>query len=111
MRRLRRATVNAGLLLARMALAFMASAPVWAAGGGRLAATQAASSLSGEVSGPLAYGVSLIMIVAGAISWYRSHHDMSHLSSGMTNTLVIAGVACGAASLLGFVPGVAGAVI
>lgn len=111
MRRLRRAAFDAGVLLARMALVFMASVPIWAAGGGRLAATQAASGLSGEVSGPLAYGVSLIAIVGGAISWYRSHHDMSHLSSGMTNTLIIAGVACGSASLLGFVPGVAGAVI
>ena len=87
------------------------SVPGWAAGGGRLVATQAMNSLSSEVSGPLAYGVSLIMIVVAAISWYRSHHDMSHLGSGTTGTLFVAGVACGAASLLGFVPGVSGAVI
>jgi type IV secretory pathway VirB2 component (pilin) len=108
---LKSATIRTGILLARGFALGLASAPAWAAGGGRLVATQAISGLSTEVSGPLAYGLSLIMIVVAAVNFYRSHHDMSHLGSGIMGTLFVAGVACGAASLLGFVPGVAGAVI
>lgn len=92
--------------------AFMiSSAPMWAAGGGRLAATQAINGLAGEVSGPLAYGISLTAVTVAAISWYRHHHDMSGLGQGALGTLFVAGVALGGASLLGFVPGVAGALI
>jgi len=109
--RLKTAARPASIFLARAAALAIASAPAWAAGGGRLVATQAMNGLSSEISGPLAYGVSLIMIVISAFSWFRAHHDMSHLGTGTTGTLFVAGVACGAASLLGFVPGVAGAVI
>ena len=107
--RIQKAARKAGSFLARAAALLIAGAPVWAAGGGRLAATQAMTGLSSEVSGPLAYGASLITVAA--VSWYRPHHDMSHLGSGAMGTLFVAGVACGAASLLGFVPRVAGAVI
>jgi len=97
----------AGLLAAFL----IANAPALAAGGGRLAATQAISGLSGEFSGPLAYGLSLIAIIGTAVSWYRHHHDMGTLASAGMGTLFTAGVALGGASLLGFIPGVAGALI
>ncbi len=87
------------------------SVPLLAFGGGRLAATQAITGLAGEVSGPLAYGLSLIAIVGTAVSWYRHHHDMGALAQGGMGTLFVAGVATMGASLLGFVPGVAGALI
>jgi hypothetical protein len=85
--------------------------PAFAAGGGRLAATQAISALSTEVAGPLAYGLSLIAIVGTAVSWYRHHHDMGALAQGGMGALFTGGVALGAASLLGMIPGVAGALI
>ena len=95
-----------------MASAFtISSAPVWALGGGRLAATQALNSLAGEFSGPLAYAVSLIAIVGTAVSWYRHHHDMGLLAQGGLGALFVGGVALGGASLLGMIPGVAGALI
>jgi len=87
------------------------SLPMLAAGGGRLAATQAITGLSSEVSGPLAYGLSLTAVTVAAVSWYRHHHDMSGLGQGALGTLFVAGVALGAGSLLGFIPGVAGAVV
>lgn len=97
---------------AAAAAVFAAStAPALAMGGGRLAATQAISGLSAEVSGPLAYGLSLIAIVGTAVSWYRHHHDMGALAQGGMGTLFVAGVATMGASLLGFIPGVAGALI
>jgi hypothetical protein len=99
------------MLSARVAALALISSPLWAAGGGQLRATQAIAGLSGEVSGPLAYSLSLIMIVGSAISWYRSHHDAGALQNGAMGALFIGGVALGASSLLGFIPGVAGAVI
>jgi hypothetical protein len=84
---------------------------MWAFGGGRLAATQAINGLSSEVSGPLAYGLSLIAIVGTAIAWYRHHHDMGAIASGTMGAVFIGGVAMGGASLLGMIPGVAGALI
>ena len=87
------------------------SSPMWALGGGRLVATQAIGGLSTEVSGPLAYGLALIATVGGAVSWYRNHHDAGALQTGAMGILFVGGVALGAASLLGFIPGVAGAVI
>ena len=95
----------------RVAAILAVSAPAWAIGAGRLAATQAVSGLSSEVSGPLAYGLSLIMVVGGAVSWYRHHHDAGALQNGAMGTLFVGGVALGASSLLGFIPGVAGALI
>jgi hypothetical protein len=95
----------------RLAAVLAVSSPMWAIGAGRLAATQAVSGLSSEVSGPLAYGLSLIMVVGGAISWYRHHHDAGALQNGAMGTLFVGGVALGASSLLGFIPGVAGALI
>ena len=95
-----------------LATAFaMTSAPAWALGGGRLAATQALNGLASEFSGPLAYSVSLIAIVASAVSWYRHHHDMGVLAQGGLGALFVAGVALGGSSLLGMIPGVAGALI
>jgi type IV secretory pathway VirB2 component (pilin) len=89
----------------------LSSVPAWALGGGRLAATQALNGLASEFSGPLAYSVSLIAIVASAVSWYRHHHDMGVLAQGGLGTLFVAGVALGGTSLLGMIPGVAGALI
>ena len=89
----------------------LVSSPLWALGGGRMAATQAIGGLSTEVSGPLAYGLALIATVGGAVSWYRNHHDAGALQTGAMGILFVGGVALGAASLLGFIPGVAGAVI
>ena len=45
----------------------LVSSPLWALGGGRMAATQAIGGLSTEVSGPLAYGLALIATVGGAV--------------------------------------------
>lgn len=89
----------------------LSTAPSWAIGGGTLAATRGVENLASEVSGPLAYGLSLIAIVGGSVSWFRHHHDMGALTQGAMGTIVVAGVAVGAASLLGMVPGVAGAVL
>lgn len=98
--------------IAQTAIVFVAAtAPAWALGGGRLAATQAINGLSSEVSGPLAYGLSLIAIVGTAVSWYRHHHDMGALAQGGMGALFVGGVALGATSLLGMIPGVAGALI
>jgi type IV secretory pathway VirB2 component (pilin) len=95
-----------------VAIAFATmSAPARALGGGRLAATQALNGLATEFSGPLAYSVSLIAIVASAVSWYRHHHDMGVLAQGGLGALFVAGVALGGSSLLGMIPGVAGALI
>ena len=93
------------------AVFMVASLPALAAGGGRLAATQAVSSLSTEMSGPLAYGLSLIAVVGTAVSWYKHHHDMGALAQGGMGALFVGGVALGATSLLGMIPGVAGAII
>jgi len=62
-------------------LPLMAGTPVWAAGGGRLVATQAIAGLSSEVSGPLAYGLALVAVVGSAIAWYRNHHDAGALQT------------------------------
>ena len=61
--------------------------------------------------GPMVYTLSLIAIVGTSISWYRHHHDMGALAQGGMGALFTGGVALGAASLLGMVPGVAGALI
>src|ERR1700761_4767948 len=99
-------------MAAAIVSAFMLTrAPAWALGGGRLAATQALNGLASEFSGPLAYSVSLIAIVASAVSWYRHHHDMGVLAQGGLGALFVAGVALGGSSLLGMIPGVAGALI
>lgn len=105
-------SIKGNLVRASVALALTAltSAPMWAIGG-TLKATQAVGALSTEVSGPLAYGFSLIMIVGSAVAWYRSHHDAGALTNGTMGTLFVTGVATGAASLLGFIPGVSGALI
>lgn len=87
------------------------SAPAWALGGGRLAATQAINGLAGEFSGPLAYGLSLIAIVGTAATMYRHHHDMGVLAQTGMGLTFAAGIALGASSLLGFIPGVGGALI
>jgi len=92
-------------------LPLMAGTPVWAAGGGRLVATQAIAGLSSEVSGPLAYGLALVAVVGSAIAWYRNHHDAGALQTALMGVLMVSGVALGATSLLGFIPGVAGALI
>lgn len=98
--------------IAPLAIAFaISSAPAWALGGGRLAATQALNGLASEFSGPLAYSVSLIAIVASAVSWYRHHHDMGVLAQGGLGALFVAGVALGGSSLIGMIPGVAGALL
>jgi TrbC/VIRB2 pilin len=94
-----------------LVLVAVSSAPAWALGGGRLAATQAMNGLAAEATGPLAYSLSLIAIVGTAVSWYRHHHDMGALAQGGLGTLFVGGVALGASSLLGFIPGVAGALI
>ena len=93
-------------------LAFaLTNAPAWALGGGKLASTVALSGMAGEFAGPLAYAVSLIAIVGTAVSWYRHHHDMGVLAQGGLGALFVAGVALGGTSLLGFIPGVTGALI
>jgi hypothetical protein len=97
-------------LLKLVSLAFV-STRAWALGGGRMAATQAIGGLSSEVAGPLAYGLALIATVGGAVGWYRNHHDAGALQNGAMGILFVGGVALGASSLLGFIPGVAGAVI
>lgn len=103
---------KASLRVAGLLVSSLATAPhVLAVGGGRLMSTQAITGLSSEVAGPLAYGLSLIMVVAGAVSWYRHHHDTGALGNGLAGTLVVAGVALGGSSLLSFIPGVAGAII
>jgi hypothetical protein len=100
----RNAVIGAALLLAN-------SAPGWALGGGRLAATQAINGLAGEFSGPLAYGVSLAMIVGSAVAWFRHHHDMGALGQGALGATFVSGVALGSASLLSFIPGATGALV
>ena len=94
-----------------LVLLALSSGPAWALGGGRLAATQAMNGLAAEATGPLAYSLSLIAIVGTAVSWYRHHHDMGALAQGGLGTLFVGGIALGASSLLGFIPGVAGALI
>lgn len=94
-----------------LAMLVMASAPAWALTTGRLAATQAVGGLSSEFSGPLAYGLSICAIVGTAVSWYRHHGEFGHLAQAGMGTLFVGGVALGAASLLGFIPGVAGLAI
>ena len=78
---------------------------------GRLMSTQAVNGLAREFSGPLAYGLSLIMIVGTAVSWYRHHHDMGALENGGMGALFVGGIALGATSPLGMIPGVSGALI
>jgi hypothetical protein len=88
----------------------VSSAPMWAAGG-TLAATQAINAAGTELSGPFAYGASLSMIVAGAIYWYRHHHDMGALGGGLIGTLLVGGVAMGAPTVLHMIPGATGVLI
>jgi hypothetical protein len=72
-----------------------------------MAATQAVSAAVTEISGTFAF-----LIVAGsAIAWYRHHHDAGALTNGALGTLFVAGTALGASTLMGFVPGVTGAMI
>jgi len=100
---------------ARLAVAgtalVISSSPAWALAGGRLASTAAVTGVASEINGPFAYGASLLMITVAAISWYKHHHDAGALGNGAMGTLFVAGTALGASSLLGFVPGVAGALI
>jgi type IV secretory pathway VirB2 component (pilin) len=100
---------------ARLAIASVASivttAPLWASGGGRMAFTQAVSNAGTELSGPFAYGASLVMIVASAIYWYRHHHDMGALGNGILGTMFVGGVAMGAPTVLSMIPGSTGALI
>ncbi len=76
-----------------------------------MAATQAVSAAATEISGPFAYGASLLMVTGSAIAWYRHHHDAGALTNGALGTLFVAGTALGASTLMGFVPGVTGALI
>jgi hypothetical protein len=94
----------AGVVLA------VSTAPTWAAGG-QLAATQAINAAGTELSGPFAYGASLSMIVAGAVYWYRHHHDMGALGGGLIGTLFVGGVAMGAPTVLRMIPGATGLMI
>lgn len=87
------------------------TAPMWAIGGGRLAATQSIANVANELSGPFAYGASIVMVVGSAIYWYRHHHDMGALSNGVLGTAFVAGVAMGAPTVLSMVPGATGALI
>jgi len=103
-KKIQKAAVTAAMFTA-------SSAPAWALGGGRLAATQAISGLAGEFSGPLAYGLSLIAIVGTGATMYRHHHDMGALAQTGMGLTFAAGIALGASSLLGFIPGVGGALI
>jgi hypothetical protein len=98
------------LAVAGTALA-ITSAPMWALAGGRMAATQAITGAASEISGPFAYGASLLMVTGSAIAWYRHHHDAGALTNGALGTLFVAGTALGASTLMGFVPGVTGALI
>ena len=95
----------------RLGVLASTASSMWAIGGGRMAATQAIAGMSTEVSGPLAYGLALIGTVGGAIAWYRNHHDSGALQNGAMGLLFVGGVALGASSLLGFIPGVTGATI
>jgi hypothetical protein len=93
---------------ASVGMLVMTGAPAWALSGGRLAATQAIGGLATEFSGPLAYGISLAAVVGTAVSWYRHHGEFGHLAQAGLGTLFVGGIALGATSLLGFIPGVAG---
>jgi TrbC/VIRB2 pilin len=99
----------------RMAMAVIANAvttlPMWAIGGGRMASTQSIANVATELSGPFAYGASLVMVVGSAIYWYRHHHDMGALGNGVLGTAFVAGVAMGAPTVLSMVPGATGALI
>ena len=101
--------VKSGIRTSLVAVA--SGLPMFALGGGKLAATQALTGLSTEFSGPLAFAGSLIAIVGSALYWYRHHHDMGALSQAGLGTLFVAGVALGAPTVLSFIPGVAGALI
>ena len=100
---------------ARFAVAATATviinAPLFALGGGRLASTTAITGAATEISGPFAYGASLLMVAGSAIAWYRHHHDMGALGNGALGALFVSGVALGAPTVLSFVPGAAGALI
>jgi hypothetical protein len=103
---------HAATRLAVVGTAIMvAKAPLWALAGGRMAATQAVSAAATEISGPFAYGASLLMVTGSAIAWYRHHHDAGALTNAALGTLFVAGTALGASTLMGFVPGVTGALI
>jgi hypothetical protein len=99
----------------RVAMAAAASAvttaPMWAIGGGTMAATRAVGNVATELSGPFAYGASLVMVVGSAIYWYRHHHDMGALGNGVLGTAFVAGVAMGAPTVLSMVPGATGVLI
>lgn len=103
-KRIQKVVISVGVFAA-------ANAPALAIGTGTMSSTRAIVGLSGEFSGPLAYGLSLIAIVGTAVSWYRHHHDMGALAQGGMGALFVGGVALGASSLLGFIPGVSGALI
>jgi type IV secretory pathway VirB2 component (pilin) len=79
--------------------------------GGRLAATAAINSVAGEFAGPMAYSLSLIAVVGTAVSWYRHHHEMGSLANGLLGVGFVGGMAIGATSLLGMIPGATGALI
>jgi hypothetical protein len=84
---------------------------MWALTGGHMASTVAINGAANEISGPFAYGASLLMVTGSAIAWFRHHHDFGALGNGTMGALFVAGVALGAGSLLGFIPGVTGGLI
>jgi hypothetical protein len=84
---------------------------MWALTGGHMASTVAINGAASEISGPFAYGASLLMVTGSAIGWFRHHHDMGALGQGTMGALFVAGAALGAGSLLGFIPGVTGGLI
>src|SRR5579862_5549556 len=97
--------------VAAAAVIAMSNGQAWALTGGRLAATAAVQGVAAEIAGPLAYSLSLIAIVGSAVSWYRHHHEFGHLANGLMGVGMVGGVAMGATSLMGFIPGVTGALI
>ncbi len=89
----------------------IANMPAFAVGGGRLASTQVMVALSGEVSGPMAYAVSIIAIVAGGCVWAFNHHEMTASLKGIVAVLFAVGFVVGATGTLSLFPGLAGALI
>jgi hypothetical protein len=89
----------------------LCNAPAFCMASGRLLATQAVAGFAGEASGPLAYALSLCAIIGTSIALYRHHGEMGHIVQGAMGLLMICGIALGATSLMGFIPGVSGMTI
>jgi type IV secretory pathway VirB2 component (pilin) len=80
--------------------------------GGHLLMSQALGNIASEISGPVAYCVSLVMIVVAAATWYTHSHDMGMLGKGIVGLVFVAGVVFGGAQLLSSLfPGATGALI